>query len=77
MLNHRVVRGFNGNRANSLFIKSCILIVSIIYWIRRDQLKKVTESEYKYMPVTSDIVIAYSLSLTLVVIAVASAIYYS
>jgi len=58
-------------------ILTVILIVSIIYWIRRDQLKKVTESEYKYMPVTSDIVIAYSLSLTLVVIAVASAIYYS
>ena len=33
MLNHRVVRGFNGNRANSLFIESCILIVSIIYSI--------------------------------------------
>ena len=58
-------------------ILTIILIVSIIYWARREQLKKITEAEDKYVPTTSDITYTYGLSLLLVVVVVASAIFYS
>ena len=58
-------------------ILTIILIISIIYWARREQLKKITEAEDKYVPTTSDITYTYGLSLLLVVVVVASAIFYS
>ena len=58
-------------------ILTIILIISIIYWARREQLKKITEAEDKYVPATSDISYTYGLSLLLVVVVVASAIFYS
>ena len=58
-------------------ILTVILIISIIYWARREQLKKITEAEDKYVPTTSDITYTYGLSLLLVVVVVASAIFYS
>ena len=58
-------------------ILTIILIISIVYWARREQLKKITEAEDKYVPTTSDITYTYGLSLLLVVVVVASAIFYS
>ena len=58
-------------------ILTIILIISIIYWARREQLKKITEAEDKYLPTTSDITYTYGISLLLVVVVVASAIFYS
>ena len=58
-------------------ILTIILIISIIYWARREQLKKITEAEDKYVPTTSDTTYTYSLSLLLVIVVVASAIFYS
>ena len=58
-------------------ILTIILIISIIYWARREQLKKITEAEDKYVPTTSDTTYTYGLSLLLVVVVVASAIFYS
>ena len=58
-------------------ILTIILIISIIYWARREQLKKITEAEDKHVPTTSDITYTYGLSLLLVVVVVASAIFYS
>ena len=53
------------------------MIISIIYWARREQLKKITEGEDKEVPLTSDITISYGLSLVVVSIVVISAILYS
>lgn len=58
-------------------ILTIILIISIIYWARREQLKKITEAEDKYLPITSEITYTYGLSLLLVAVVVASAIFYS
>ena len=58
-------------------ILTIILIISIIYWARREQLKKITEGEDKNMPTTSDITYTYGLSLLLVAVVVTSAILYS
>ena len=58
-------------------ILTIILIISIVYWARREQLKKITEAEDKYVPTTSDATYTYGLSLLLVVVVVASAIFYS
>ena len=58
-------------------ILTIILIISIIYWARREQLKKITEAEDKYVPTMSDITYTYGLSLILVIIVVTSAILYS
>ena len=58
-------------------ILTIILIISIVYWARREQLKKITEAEDKYVPTTSDTTYTYGLSLLLVVVVVASAIFYS
>ena len=58
-------------------ILTIILIISIIYWARREQLKKITEAEDKYVPTISDTTYTYSLSLLLVIVVVASAIFYS
>ena len=58
-------------------ILTIILIISIIYWARREQLKKITEAEDKNVPTTSDITYTYGISLLLVVVVVASAIFYS
>ena len=58
-------------------ILTIILIISIIYWARREQLKKITEAEDKYVPTTSDITYTYGLSLLLVAVVVTSAILYS
>ena len=58
-------------------ILTIILIISIIYWARREQLKKITEAEDKYVPTTSDTTYTYGLSLLLVIVVVASAIFYS
>ena len=58
-------------------ILTLILISSIIYWARREQLKKITEGEDKEVPLTSDITISYGLSLVVVSIVVISAILYS
>ena len=58
-------------------ILTLILITSIIYWARREQLKKITEGEDKEVPLTSDIAISYGLSLVVVSIVVISAILYS
>ena len=57
-------------------ILTLILITSIIYWARREQLKKITEGEDKVVPLTSDIAITYGLSLLIVSIVVISAILY-
>ena len=58
-------------------ILTIILIISIIYWARREQLKKITEAEDKYVPTISDITYTYGLSLILVMVVVTSAILYS
>ena len=58
-------------------ILTIILIISIIYWARREQLKKITEAEDKYVPTTSDITYTYGISLLLVAVVVTSAILYS
>lgn len=58
-------------------ILTIILIISIIYWARREQLKKITEAEDKNVPTTSDITYTYGLSLLLVAVVVTSAILYS
>ena len=58
-------------------ILTIILIISIIYWARREQLKKITEAQDKNLPTTSDITSTYGLSLLLVAIVVTSAILYS
>ena len=58
-------------------ILTIILIISIIYWARREQLKKITEAQDKNLPTTSDITSTYGLSLLLVAIVVTSAVLYS
>ena len=58
-------------------ILTIILIISIIYWARREQLKKITEAEDKNVPTTSDITYTYGISLLLVAVVVTSAILYS
>ena len=58
-------------------ILTLILIMSIVYWSRREQLKKITEGEDKEIPHASDIAYTYGLSLVLVSIVVISAILYS
>ena len=58
-------------------ILTLILIFSIIYWTRREQLKKITESEDKSIPSMSDIGYTYGLSLLMVSIVITSAILYS
>ena len=58
-------------------ILTIILIISIIYWARREQLKKITEAEDKYVPSSSEITYTYGLSLLLVAVVVTSAILYS
>ena len=63
--------------ADTFPILTLILIISIIYWARREQLKKITEGEDKSIPLASDISYTYGLSLLLVLIVVASAILYS
>ena len=58
-------------------ILTIILIFSIIYWTRREQLKKITESEDKSPPSITDIGYTYGLSLLMVSIVITSAILYS
>ena len=58
-------------------ILTIILIFSIIYWTRREQLKKITETEDKSPPSITDIGYTYGLSLLMVSIVITSAILYS
>ena len=55
---------------------SVILTTSIIYWARREQLKKITESEEKYEINNSDVAYAYFASLFLVIAVLISAMLY-
>ena len=53
-----------------------ILVISIIYWARREQLKKITETEEKYEIKNSDVAYTYLASLLLVVAVLISAMIY-
>ena len=53
-----------------------ILIISIVYWARREQLRKITESEEKYKIMNSDVAYTYLASLFLVVAVLISAMIY-
>ena len=57
-------------------ILTLILITSIIYWARREQLKKITESEDKEKIENLDVFYTYLISLACVSIVVLSAIFY-
>lgn len=50
-----------------------ILVISIIYWLRKEQSKKITEDEDKYVIANLDVFITYFLSLILVILVIFSA----
>ncbi len=54
-----------------------ILVISIMYWARKNQSKKITEQEDKYVIQNSDVAYSYLCSLALVSIVVISAMLYS
>jgi len=68
---------YNYLRASDIFpILTILLIIAIIYWARREQAKKITETEDKNKIENSDVVYTYLSTLALVVIVVISTIIY-
>jgi len=66
---------YNYLRASDIFpILTILLVIAIIYWVRREQAKKITEIEDKNTIENSDVVYTYLSTLALVVIVVISAI---
>jgi len=65
---------YNYLRASDIFpILTILLVIAIIYWARREQAKKITETEDKNKIENSDVVYTYLSTLALVVIVVISA----
>jgi len=58
-------------------ILTLILIISIIYWARKEQSKKIIEEEEKYSVPNSDVFYTYLSSLILVILVIFSAHFYS
>ena len=62
--------------ADTFPILTIFLIIGIIYWARREQMKKITENEDKSLIENSDVAYTYLTTLALVAIVVASVIIY-
>ena len=62
--------------ADTFPILTIFLVIGIIFWARREQMKKITESEDKYKITNSDIAYTYLTTLALVIIIFISASIY-
>ena len=58
---------------DSFHILTIFLIFGIIYWVRKEQTKKITEAEDKYKITNSDVAYTYLTTLALVMIIFVSA----
>ena len=62
--------------ADTFPILTIFLVIGIIFWSRREQMKKITESEDKYKIANSDVAYSYLTTLALVVVIFISATIY-
>ena len=62
--------------ADTFPILTIFLVIGIIFWARREQMKKITESEDKYKITNSDVAYTYLTTLALVIIIFISASIY-
>ena len=59
--------------ADTFPILTIFLVIGIIFWTRREQMKKITEAEDKYTIPNSDVAYTYLITLALVIIIFISA----